>query len=80
MRTGGFAGTDEPLDPGGRRAATSVEITSPSPRDIATSPALAALQTADAIGVASQVDRALRDIDHGDWAVWDAPMLTLLAG
>lgn len=64
MRTGGFPARDEALDDGGlktvvahrRRAALWL-----------TSPTLAARQTAEALGVAAEVDEALRDIAHGDW-------------
>jgi broad specificity phosphatase PhoE len=67
-RVGGFADPAEPLDTGGLRAATGLRIPGPSPRHVATSPASAARQTAEALGLAADIDPALGDIDHGDWS------------
>jgi broad specificity phosphatase PhoE len=70
MRTGGFAAPDEPLDDGGLQKA--VVLSKGTRRSEAarwlTSPALAARQTAQALGATAEVDAALRDIAHGDWA------------
>ncbi|WCM30034.1 histidine phosphatase family protein [Sphingomonas sp. QA11] len=66
-RVGGFADPAEPLDDGGLRTARAYRIPLPSPRHIATSPALAARQTAEALGLDADIDTALRDIDHGKW-------------
>lgn len=43
-------------------------IAPPRADRIATSPALRARQTADALGFEAQIDQALRDCDHGRWA------------
>ncbi|WP_137803643.1 histidine phosphatase family protein [Caulobacter sp. 3R27C2-B] len=65
MRVGAFPTREEGLDAGGlkkagaRRLEASVWLTSP---------ALAAQQTAEALGVSAMVDESLRDIDHGSWA------------
>ncbi|CUS46734.1 Probable phosphoglycerate mutase [hydrothermal vent metagenome] len=67
-RVGGFADPAEPLDGGGLRTARAYRIPLPSPRHIATSPALAPRQTAEALGLDADIDTALSDIDHGQWA------------
>lgn len=65
MRVGGFATHDEGLDAGGLEKAAARRLQAAA---WLTSPALAARQTADALGVSAVVDAALRDIDHGAWA------------
>jgi broad specificity phosphatase PhoE len=67
-RLGGFADAAEPLDAGGLRSARTVRIPGPAPRHVATSPALAACQTAEALGLAAETVPALRDIGPGIWA------------
>jgi broad specificity phosphatase PhoE len=68
MREGGFPAPGEAVDEGGSRATAGLRLPRPTPRTIVTSPMAAAQQTADLLGVAAQVEPALRDIDHGDWA------------
>jgi broad specificity phosphatase PhoE len=64
MRLGAFPARNESLDPGGRKGATA-----PLPKAAIwlSSPAPAARETAQLLGVAAQVDETLRDIDHGAW-------------
>lgn len=65
MRIGAFADPDEPLDAGGIKRVVPGWVEAAA---WLTSPALAARQTAEALGIEAQVDEALRDIDPGDWA------------
>ncbi|MGE4321660.1 MAG: histidine phosphatase family protein [Sphingobium sp.] len=65
-RVGGFPGPDEPLEPAGRGKAGRRAERLAADR-YCVSPALAARQTADALGMAASVDPALADIDHGRW-------------
>lgn len=65
MRTGGFPSPDEPLDAAGERAAQRA-ARSRLAGALLTSPALAARQTAAALG-GGRADEALRDVDHGAW-------------
>jgi broad specificity phosphatase PhoE len=66
MRRGGFPPIDEPLDAGAERLLQS-RLGHRFDR-IFTSPALAARQTATALGVEAVAVDALRDMDHGSWA------------
>ena len=66
-RVGGFADTAEPIDTGGLRTAAGLHLPGPSPRHVAASPAPAARQTAEALGLVAEIDPALRDVDHGAW-------------
>ncbi len=65
MRAGAFGGPDEPVDVGGAKRIVPGSVQAET---WLTSPALAARQTAERLGVSARVDVALRDIDHGDWA------------
>ncbi|MET0137451.1 MAG: histidine phosphatase family protein [Sphingobium sp.] len=66
MRLGGFPSATEPLDDGGLQKAGSRMI---GRHDrIQASPAAAAQQTADALGIAAIPDERLRDRDAGEWA------------
>jgi len=67
MREGGFPSVNEPLDRGGQQKAVDYPLSGPSPTQIFTSPALAARQTAVALGLQSNTDEALRDLDYGSW-------------
>jgi broad specificity phosphatase PhoE len=62
-RTGGFAAPDEPVDEGGRRKAAVLRAAGPA----TISPARAARETADALGIVATPDARLRDQNHGDW-------------
>lgn len=67
-RAAAFGDALEGLDDGGRRMAARGRI-EPRFRDhVQTSPSRAALETAAALGLTGQVEVALRNIDHGDWA------------
>ncbi|MDR9761307.1 histidine phosphatase family protein [Rhizobium redzepovicii] len=58
---------DEPLE--GKAAEDAGRMAAPPRADrIATSPALRARQTADALRLEARIDQALRDCDHGRWA------------
>ena len=65
MRVGAFPTREEGLDAGSLRKAGARRLEASV---WLTSPALAAQQTAAALGVSATVDEALRDIDHGSWA------------
>jgi broad specificity phosphatase PhoE len=64
MRGGAFGRADEPVDAGGMKRIVAGSVVAET---WLTSPALAARQTAEQLGVPARVDLALRDIDHGDW-------------
>jgi broad specificity phosphatase PhoE len=66
-RIGGFANTDEPLDARGRKDASGFRPPKASDRFIS-SPALAAAETALAMGVSAQREESLADMDAGRWA------------
>lgn len=68
MRAGGFPAREEPLDEGGVRKATSFRLRGPRPRLVMSSPACAARQTVEALGLEATVEPALIEIDHGEWA------------
>ncbi|MET8230664.1 histidine phosphatase family protein [Micromonospora sp. NPDC005298] len=70
QRRARFGGTDDGLDEGGLRAALAqapAEGRRGRTRVCVSSPALAALQTAEALGLAPTVEVALSDCDHGHW-------------
>lgn len=67
-RIGGFSGPDEPLDQGGRRAATVASIEQRYRAHVVISPARSAGETAAAMKLAATVELALADCDHGTWA------------
>ena len=67
MRDGAFPTRGDPLDDGGLRKAASHHLSGGKIDLVMVSPALAARQTADAIGLDASVVHSLRDIDHGDW-------------
>lgn len=67
MRAGAFPRPDEALDDGGLSKAAKSMFGARTATWVR-SPALAAQQTAEALGVSATVDEALRDIDHGSWA------------
>lgn len=66
MREGGFPDSDEPADDGGLGKARALTVR-PAPQRVVTAPALAARQTARALGLAATVAPALADIDPGAW-------------
>lgn len=68
MREGGFPRADEPLDAGGLRKAAEARIRLPERARVLTSPALAARQTVEALGLQAQVDANLSDQDFGSWS------------
>ncbi|TNH29510.1 histidine phosphatase family protein [Micromonospora orduensis] len=74
QRRARFGGTDDGLDEGGLRAALALAPAETSGRghlgvtDVClSSPAVAAIQTAGALGLAPTVEAALGDCDYGDW-------------
>ncbi|WP_185999682.1 histidine phosphatase family protein [Novosphingobium sp.] len=67
-RHGGFAGPEEPLDEGGLRDAARTALNDRFRDSTFTSPALAAAETAGAMGITGRTEPALADIDHGRWS------------
>ncbi|MFF5056113.1 histidine phosphatase family protein [Micromonospora sp. NPDC000663] len=74
QRRARFGGTDDALDEGGLRAALALATAGTGRRgqlgdaDVCvSSPAVAAIQTAGALGLAPTVEVALSDCDHGQW-------------
>ncbi|MEO3770460.1 histidine phosphatase family protein [Micromonospora sp. B9E7] len=74
LRRASFGGSDDGLDEGGLRAALALAQARPDRRGhlgvdgaCVSSPAAAATQTADALGLLPTIDEALADCDHGDW-------------
>lgn len=67
MREGGFARPDEPLDADGMRKAKAVQLDIGKYDLVVSSPAEAAKQTAQALGLSGSVDQRLRDIEYGRW-------------
>lgn len=67
MRVGGFQCANEPLDEGGWRKARALKLRPKLQAIVLTSPALAARQTAQALGLEAQPDEGLGDLDHGLW-------------
>ena len=67
-RTGAFPAIDEPLDEGGLRKARGRNAGTPPPDLVLTSPARVARDTASALGLESNTEAALADIDHGAWS------------
>jgi broad specificity phosphatase PhoE len=59
---------DEPLDEGGRTAATRLAGALPRGCEIVSSPALRCRQTAEAAGLHARVDRGVTECDFGRWA------------
>jgi broad specificity phosphatase PhoE len=75
LRRARFGGTDDGLDEGGLRAALAQAHTGPGRRGplgahdaCLSSPATAARQTADALGLLPTIEAALADCDYGDWS------------
>ncbi|MFI6784775.1 histidine phosphatase family protein [Micromonospora sp. NPDC050276] len=75
LRRTHFGGTDDSLDEGGLRAALAQAHASGDRRgplgvhDVClSSPAAAARETADALGLVPTIEAALADCDYGDWA------------
>ncbi|CAN5454027.1 histidine phosphatase family protein [soil metagenome] len=67
-RAGGFPTVDEPLDEGGLRKAEGRALGVPFARQIWSSPARAARETATALRIEGPAESALADIDHGNWS------------
>ncbi|MDG4780966.1 histidine phosphatase family protein [Micromonospora sp. WMMD961] len=74
LRQARFGGPDDGLDEGGRRAALALAQDRPDRRGhlgvdraCLSSPAAAATQTADALGLLPTIEAALADCDYGDW-------------
>lgn len=67
-RQGGFPAADEPLDDRGRRDAAVLSLPAHFREMVEVSPDLSAIETAQAMGVTSLSQPALRDISHGRWA------------
>lgn len=67
-RIGGFPAPHEPLDDGGLRKAQGLAQIAISADRIVASPALAAQETAAALGASFQTGPALADIDYGVWS------------
>lgn len=59
---------DEPLDAKGRNALSRFSGRLPTCRDWARSPARAAAQTAESLGVNAKIEPLLRDCDFGRWS------------
>jgi broad specificity phosphatase PhoE len=75
LRRARFGGPDDGLDEGGLRAALAQAHADPDRRGhlgeggaCVSSPAAAATQTADALGLLPSIEAALADCDYGDWA------------
>ncbi|WFE54569.1 histidine phosphatase family protein [Micromonospora sp. WMMD1155] len=72
LRRAHFGGSGEGLDEGGRRAALAqaqARRSFPGVDDVCVcSPAVAAVQTAEALELSPRLEAALADCDHGDWA------------
>lgn len=66
-RTARFADPAEPLDAGGRAKVQALALTGPAAERCWVSPAAAARETAELIGIAAEETPALRDIDAGAW-------------
>jgi broad specificity phosphatase PhoE len=58
---------DEPLDPQGRKKLAAVPHRLGHAHRYLTSPALRAVQTAEALGLEAAIEAALRDSDYGKW-------------
>ncbi|MEW1586931.1 histidine phosphatase family protein [Micromonospora vinacea] len=75
LRRARFGGTDDGLDEGGLRAALAQAHADPDRRGhlgahdtCLSSPAVAARQTADTLGLLPTIETALADCDYGDWS------------
>ncbi|MEU1361169.1 histidine phosphatase family protein [Micromonospora zamorensis] len=74
LRRARFGGSDDGLDEGGLRAALAQAHAGSERRGhlgvadaCVSSPAAAAIQTADALGLLPSIEAALADCDYGDW-------------
>jgi len=67
MREGAFPAPEDALDEGGRRSAARHRVPGGGIDLALVSPALAARQTAEALGMEASVVHSLRDIGHGNW-------------
>jgi broad specificity phosphatase PhoE len=79
MRQGAFPDPDEPVDDGGLAKARMV-VLRPAPERVVCAPSLAARQTAQALGLATMVEQALADIDHGAWRGLSLPQVEAAEG
>ena len=68
LRGGHFPVADEPLDPRGRASLATLAGRMQGHASIFFSPALSALQTAEALGLQATPEPVLRDCDFGRWA------------
>lgn len=66
MREGAFPDPDESLDAGGLDKARELTIR-PGPEHVVIAPTEAARQTAEALGLAADVEAVLADMDWGPW-------------
>ena len=66
MRDGAFPDPDQPVDDGGVAKARALAIR-PTPDRVMCSPALAAQETVQALGLIAQVEPVLADMDWGRW-------------
>lgn len=66
MREGAFPDPEEPLDAGGLDKARELAIR-PTPERVVVAPAQATRQTAEAMGLAADVEPVLADMDWGAW-------------
>lgn len=67
-REGGFPSLADTLDTGGVAKAKARMASLPTAGTVLMSPALAAIETATALGLTAAVDPALKDADYGFWA------------
>jgi len=67
-RQAAFAMASDCLDPAGQRAATEARSTVRRVDIALSSPAVAAQQTAEALGLIAQTEPALAEMDYGRWA------------
>lgn len=67
-RIGAFAAPAEPLDDGGARKAAAFRLQGPRPDFVFTSPSLAAIETAKAIGIDASIEPKVADIRFGEWS------------
>jgi broad specificity phosphatase PhoE len=67
MREGAFPAPEDPLDDGGARKAGDYRLSGGKADLVMVSPALAARQTVDALGLEASIVHSLRDVDHGGW-------------
>lgn len=67
MREARFPDPNEPLDDGGRAKALAFRLAAPAGARYRISPAMAARETADLLGLPDEEEPALRDADAGEW-------------